>query len=72
MKFKYIVVCCWGDLPFGTNSRKVAMSYTTTEDHYVIDTEENTVIHSEIESEDLLEVPEPPTDLDVEEDAEEE
>lgn len=70
MKFKYIIVCCWGDVPLGTNSTEVAMSYTTTEDHYVINTEENTVIISEIESEDLLEVPEPTTDLDEEEEEE--
>lgn len=55
MKFRYLVTSCCGDLPFGTNSEEIALQYTTTEEHYVIDTENNTVIYSEVESEDLTE-----------------
>ena len=58
MKFKYLITSCCGDLPIGTNSLTIAMQYTATEEHYVIDTEENSIIFSEIESEDLAEVAE--------------
>ena len=63
MKFRYLVTSCCGDLPFGTNSRTIAMQYTTTEEHYVIDTEENSVIYNDIDSEDLAEVTESHVDL---------
>ena len=63
MKFRYLVTSCCGDLPFGTNSEVIAMQYTTTEEHYVIDTKENTIIFSDIDSADLQEVTEMPVDL---------
>ena len=60
MKFRYLVTSRCGNLPFGTNSKTLAMEYVFTEEHYVIDTEENSVIHNDIDNEDLAGVTESP------------
>lgn len=37
MKYRYLIVSCYGDEPVGTNDADVAAKYMPLEDYYVID-----------------------------------